>query len=119
MQDSRAPTPLVSVMNSVLACEVVTSGALPNAVTFSNWIAGTGDYAFNAGNAQIADVANANVSLLVPGTFYTATTLTDAAGNPIAVPAEGLGAVTQGADWTQPWAYGLRAGNRGEPLWFE
>jgi hypothetical protein len=119
MQDSRAPTPLISIVNTVFACEVVTTGALPNAVTFTDWLAGTGDYAFNTGNVQITDIGNANVSLLEPGTYYTATSLTDAAGNPIPVPADGLGAVTRNNDWTQPWAYGLRAGNRGQPLWFE
>ena len=31
-----------------------------------------------------------------------------------------LGALSLGGmDWTQPWAYGLVDGNRGQPLWFE
>ena len=31
-----------------------------------------------------------------------------------------LGALSLGeADWTQPWAYGIRVGNRAQPLWFE
>jgi hypothetical protein len=119
MQDSRAPTPLVSVASTVFACEVLTSGSLPNGTTFANWLAGVGDYAFNVGNVSITDPANANVALLTPGSYFTATTLRDAAGNVIPAPVGGLGAVRQADDWTSPWAFGLRAGNRAQPLWFE
>jgi hypothetical protein len=65
-------------------------------------------------------VASASLSILEPGTFYTATTLRDADGNAITVPAgQTIGGVRRADDWTAPWAYGLRAGNRGQPLWFE
>jgi hypothetical protein len=33
-------------------------------------------------------------------------------------PGAGLGAVQAGGDWTSPWAFGLRANNADEPLWF-
>lgn len=50
---------------------------------------------------------------LVDGATPAATTQPDAA-RPF------LGALSAGeTDWTQPWAYGLRADNRAEPLWFE
>ncbi|MEX2149781.1 MAG: hypothetical protein WD793_06180 [Steroidobacteraceae bacterium] len=116
---------LTTVINSAFACEVVTSGAFDNGDTFESWLAGANpsagglNYSFNAGNTQATDVGNANLSLLEPGTFYTDPTPTDAAGNPIAVPADGLGGVLAGDDWTAPWAYGIRSGNRGAPLWFE
>jgi hypothetical protein len=119
METSTAANELVSVKNTVFGCEVVTSGALPGGTTFVDWLSGAGAYAFNSGNTLISDVGNANVVLLEPGTFYTAPALRDAAGNPIATPAGGLGGVTRSDDWTRPWAYGLRAGNRGQPLWFE
>jgi hypothetical protein len=119
MQDSRAPEPLVSVSNTVFACEVLTSGSLPDGTTFASWLAGVGDYGFNAGNVSITAPSDASVSLLVPGTFYTATVLRDAAGNVIPLPPGGLGAVTQADDWTSPWAFGLRPGNRAQPLWFQ
>jgi hypothetical protein len=119
MQDSRAPNPLVSVKNTVFACEVLTSGSLPNGTSFANWLAGVGDYAFNTSNVSVTDPASANAALLVPGTYFTAPVLRDAAGNVIPTPAGGLGAVTQSDDWTSPWAFGLRLGNRAQPLWFE
>jgi len=119
MEASTAANPLVSVKNSVFACEIVTSGTLPGGTTFVDWLSGAGAFAFNSGNSLISDVGNANVVLLEPGTFYTAPALRDAAGNPISTPAGGLGGVTRADDWTRPWAYGLRAGNRGQPLWFE
>jgi hypothetical protein len=119
MENSAAGNELVSVKNTVFACEVPTSGSLPNGTTFVNWLGGAGAYAFNSGNTLISDVGNTNVALLEPGTFFTATALRDAAGDAIALPAGGLGGVTRADDWTRPWAYGLRAGNRGQPLWFE
>ena len=58
--------------------------------------------------------------MLEPGSFYTAATIKDADGNTVTMtPASGkLGAVTSGDDWTAPWAFGLRANNADEPLWF-
>lgn len=119
MEASTAASQLVSVKDTVLACEIVTSGALPGGTTVVDWLSGAGAYGFNSGNTLISDVGNANVVLLEPGTFYTAPALRDAAGNAIPTPAGGLGGVTRANDWTRPWAYGLRAGNRGQPLWFE
>ena len=60
------------------------------------------------------------MSVLEPGTFYTATTLQDATGAAVVMtPASGqLGAVTRADDWTAPWAFGLRSSNADEPLWF-
>ena len=119
METSTAANQLVSVKNTVFACESVAPGTLPNGTTFVDWLNGAGAYAFNSGNVLISDVGNANVVLLETGTFYTAPVLRDAAGNTIPTPAGGLGAVRRSDDWTRPWAYGLRAGNRGQPLWFE
>lgn len=117
---------LTTVDNTILACEVVTSGSFANADTFVEWLSGANpsangrNYSFNSGNSQIANVASASLSILEPGTFYTSTTLRDADGNAIAVPAgQTVGGVRRADDWTAPWAYGLRAGNRGQPLWFE
>ncbi|MEZ5498002.1 MAG: hypothetical protein R3E77_01095 [Steroidobacteraceae bacterium] len=107
--------------NSIIACSEATKGSLPNGDTVGQWVTDSATYTNNTGNTIITDAANANVSLLEPGTFYTATTLTDAAGAAITVaPVSGqLGAVTRANDWTAGWAFGLRAGNRAEPLWFE
>jgi hypothetical protein len=116
---------LTSVDGTVLACETVTSGSFANADTFQSWLegvnpsAGGRDYSFNAGNVLVTDVANPLLSLLEEGTFYTVDSPRDAAGNAITVPEGGLGAVYRSDDWTFPWAYGLRDGNRGQALWFE
>ncbi|MBX3703700.1 MAG: hypothetical protein KF822_08000 [Steroidobacteraceae bacterium] len=116
---------LTTIRDSVLACEVVASGAFANGDTFVSWLSGANpsaaglNYGFNSGNTLITNVASASLSLLEEGTFYTRTAPTDAAGNPIAIPPGGLGGVLRSDDWTFPWAYGLRAGNRGVALWFE
>lgn len=117
---------LTTVDNTIFACEIVTSGSFVNGDTFADWLrgvnpsAGGRNYSFNAGNSQIANVASASLAILEPGTFYTATTLRDADGNAITVPTgQAIGGVRRTDDWTAPWAYGLRAGNRGQPLWFE
>jgi hypothetical protein len=121
-----------TIVNSLIACEEGAKGTLANGDPLSDWLVGANpstngaDYSFNAGNAVIADSANPAVSVLEPGTFFTASTLTDELGNPIAIDAgdpgdnEGdkLGAVTAGDDWTTPWAFGLRPENADEPLWF-
>jgi hypothetical protein len=112
--------------NSLIACEEAAKGTMPNGDPLRDWAVGANpstngaNYSFNAGSVIITDSANANVSVLEPGTFYTASTITDASGNTVTMtPASGqLGAVTRGDDWTAPWAFGLRANNADEPLWF-
>ena len=118
---------ITTLTNSLIGCQEAVKGTLANGDALTEWALGANpstngaDYTFNAGNTIVADVANANVAILVPGTYFTATTLTDAAGVPIAsAPASGqLGAVTAADDWTANWTYGLKAANRGQPLWFE
>lgn len=113
--------------NSVIACEEATKGNLPNGDSLEEWVLAASpstngaDYGFNAGNLVFGDPAAPMLALLVPGSYLTSTSPTDDAGAPLAVtPASGrLGAVEQGADWTAPWAYGLRPGNRAQALWFE
>jgi hypothetical protein len=112
--------------NSLIACEEPAKGTLPNGDSLREWATGANpstngaDYSFNAGSVIITDSANANVAVLEPGSFYTAATIKDAEGNTVTMtPASGkLGAVTSGDDWTAPWAFGLRANNADEPLWF-
>jgi hypothetical protein len=110
------------VNNTIFAMQNPGPGTLApvNGDAVTTWLTGGGAYTFNTGNKLITDPASANVSLLQPGTFFTAGTLRDADGNPIALPpGEQIGAVRANADWTSPWAYGIRAGNRGQPLWFQ
>ena len=67
---------------------------------------------------MITDSVNANVSVLEPLSFYTATTLRDASGAVFTMaPSSEVGAVRRSDDWTSPWAFGLRASNADEPLW--
>ena len=115
--------------DTIIACQTgaAAPGAFANGDTFVEWLAGANpstngeNYSFNAENTLLTDPANANVSLLTAGTFFTADALTDASGTAIAItPASGLvGAITEDDDWTAPWAYGIRDSNRGQPLWFE
>lgn len=140
---------------SLIVCTEATKGTLPNGDPLAEWVTDTSgsgaDYSFNtfdAGvdvtggggantivkNVVITDMTNANVNVVIPGTYYSVdldldangvpqTYMTDDTGADIPiVPTtgeDGIGAVIQSDDWTSPWAYGLRAGNQGEPLWFE
>jgi hypothetical protein len=116
------------IRSSLIACEEPVKGTLANGDPLLDWARGANpstngaDYSFNTGNVIVNDSANANTVVLTAGTFYTATSLSDAGGNAIAIvpTAAGgrLGAVTANDDWTAPWAFGLRASNADEPLWF-
>jgi hypothetical protein len=66
----------------------------------------------------IADPANANTRVLTPGTFFTEPAFIDQTGTTVLADTTGIGAVTAADDWTNPWAFGLRASNADEPLWF-
>jgi hypothetical protein len=120
-----------TIRSSVFACEEAIKGTLANGDALTEWALGANpstngaNYSFNTGNVIIADSDSANVSVLVPGTFFTSTALTDDGGNPISITPvtpedEGghLGAVLASDDWTTPWAFGLRPENADEPLWF-
>lgn len=112
--------------NTLVACEEAIKGTLANGDPLADWARGRNpstngaNYSFNAGNVIISESANANVAVLEPGTYFTATTLKDATGATFTMtPASGqLGAVTRANDWTAQWAFGLRANNADEPLWF-
>lgn len=110
------------ISNSVIACTEAAKGTLANGDTLRQWVLDTSangaTYGLNAGNVIVTE--SATVSVLEPGTFYTAEALVDENGVAFTMtPASGqLGAVTSGEDWTSPWAFGLRASNADEPLWF-
>jgi hypothetical protein len=114
-----------TVENSIIACQEATKGALANGDSLGEWVLGANpstngaNYSFNAGRVIISDAASANVQVLQAGTFYTATSFSDAAGNAFTMAADTpVGAVQANDDWTAPWAFGLRASNADEPLWF-
>lgn len=112
------------VTSTVIACQTPAQDNLPNGDTILSWLqganpsAGGANYSFNAGNVIITDPANANVRVLQAGTFFTAPAIVDAAGTTVIANASGIGAVQSGDDWTTPWAFGLRASNADQPLWF-
>ena len=115
------------VTDTVNACEEllkVNSGTtFPNGDTAASWWLGANpsasgaNYSFNTGNFAIADSNNANVRVLNPGTYFTASDIRDATGAVLRTGA-GLGAVQANDDWTSPWAFGLRPSNADVPLWF-
>jgi hypothetical protein len=110
--------------NNVVGCEEAIKGTLANGDALTEAFLGANpstngaEYSFNAGNFVIADPANANAQVLVPGTFYTAAAIVDEAGTTVVADASALGAVHQSDDWTSPWAFGLDPSNADEPLWF-
>jgi hypothetical protein len=115
--------------NVIVACQEAIKGTLANGDALTQWAIGANpstngaNYSFNTGNSVITDPTNAAVSLLVPNSFYTATTITDASGTAIVHPdaATGghFGAVLAADDWTANWTFGLHPTNRDEALWFE
>ncbi|MGH8177184.1 MAG: serine/threonine protein kinase, partial [Steroidobacter sp.] len=114
-----------TVLNTVLVCEEAAKGSFANTDTVQEWFLGANpstngaNYSFNTGNVIITDAKNANVRVLEPGTFYTATAFADAAGVAFTVGTGQVGAVTSADDWTAGWTYGLHDGARAQPLWFE
>ncbi len=112
------------VIDTIIACELPAQDNLPNGDTILSWIQGTGSstgtaYAFNEGNQVINTPVAAGVSILTPGTFYTASSFAGPGGPFTMTPASGqVGAVRASNDWTVPWAFGLRANNADVPLWF-
>jgi hypothetical protein len=110
----------------LIGCEEPAKGTMPNGDELVEWVLGASpstngaDYSFNTDDVVIVDPNNPNTCILDPGTFYTCATLVDADGNAFEMsPASGqVGAVISTNDWTVPWAFGLRASNADEPLWF-
>jgi hypothetical protein len=120
-----ASTGETTVRNSIIACEEAVKGTLANGDPLREWYVGANpssngaDYSFNTTNVLIEDSASANVAVLEPNSFYTATAFADEAGNAFTMaPDTEVGAVHRNDDWTAPWAFGLRAPNADEPLWF-
>jgi hypothetical protein len=113
-----------NAVNNVIACQEAVKGTLANGDALTEWFLGANpstngaNYSFNTGNFIIADPVNANVQVLVPGTYFTAPAIVDELATTIVADASGLGAVQEGDDWTAPWAFGLRPSNADEPLWF-
>jgi hypothetical protein len=111
--------------NNVIACQLpVENRTFPNGDSLTSWVQGANpstsgtNYSFNGGNFLITDPTNANVRVLRPNSFFTAASIVDAAGATLVANASTLGAVQQNDDWTTPWAFGLRASNADQPLWF-
>jgi hypothetical protein len=113
-----------NVQNTVIACEEATKDNLNNGDSILEWMLGANpstngaDYSFNVGNVVITDPINPLVSVLQPGSYYTAASIVDATGTTVVADASALGAVQSDADWTSPWAFGLQASNQDQPLWF-
>jgi len=118
-----------TMTTTIVACQEAIKGTLANGDALTEWAAGANpstngaNYSFNAGNTIITDPTNANVTLLAPNSYYTATALTDAAGaaitHPTAATGGHFGAVLAADDWTTSWTFGIHATNRAQPLWFE
>jgi hypothetical protein len=111
------------MVNTVVANTEAPKGTLLNGDTVRNWVTNTStvgaNYALNTGNVVIDQPLAGPVRVLQSNSYFTAPAIVDAAGNTVVADASGLGAVQSGNDWTSPWAFGLRASNADEPLWFQ
>jgi hypothetical protein len=111
------------MVNTVIANTEAPKGTLPNGDTVRNWVTNTStvgaNYGFNTGNVVIDQPLAGPVRVLQPDSYFTAPAIVDAAGNTVVADTSNLGAVRSGNDWTAPWAFGLRASNADEPLWFQ
>ena len=126
-----------TIKSSIVACnqdtgpnDFAVSGTFANTDRADQWVLGANpsvpgnaNYSFNTNNVLITDAENANVRILTPGTFFTATQFVNPAAanfNVTSVQAGvRIGAVTQAANWTANWTYGLVL-TSGDPrkLWF-
>jgi hypothetical protein len=113
-----------ALSNVLMACQEAAKGTLTNGDTLTSWFlganpsAGGADYSFNTGTFIIADPTHASVQVLVPGTFFTASSFVDESGTTIVDDTAAWGAVHESDDWTAPWAFGLTPSNADVPLWF-
>ncbi len=135
------------ITNTVFACRETIVGTTPTigGQTPEAWLRAQGAATVNVRN-QLVSLATtpalATLNLLegaapagtgtegagtspATRTFYTRTPIAQiTAGSPSAALFTGtglpsqIGAVTSTLDWTTPWAFGLRAANADQPLWF-
>ncbi len=115
------------INSSIFACEERTNGgALPNATTVEQWAIDNGNvFATIAGQTNATAAADPDLQLLegTPPIFSIEYATMNVDGAPPAgAPQNGtfIGGLSLGTtDWTADWVFGLRDGNRDEPLWFE
>ena len=111
---------LTSVDGTVLACETA-SGSFANADTFLSGRVSTRvpvDGTTRSTPAMCwSPMANPTLLLLEEGTYFTVEVRVTPPAMRSPYPRV-TSAVYRSDDWTFPWAYGLRDGNRGRALWF-
>jgi hypothetical protein len=118
-------------LNSVIvACQEPSKGnAIGAFASEQEWATSVGNqFATVADGVAFDPTASADVDLqLLEGTppvfsLSWATSFVDGAvplGTTAPSNGDILGAAASSADWTFPWAFGISADNRGQPLWFE
>ena len=122
---------LLSINGGLFACHYPSYGeTIGTFASEQEWAeANSSQFATVAPGTAVNATAAADADLqLLEGTppVYSiewATSLVDgAAPDAITTPVDGatfLGGVSLGDDWLGTWAYGIKDGNRGQPLWFE
>jgi hypothetical protein len=109
--------------SSVIACQDLVDGDLDGQSTLA-WLQSNGNATYQSDELGDDPTAASNSNLVILDGFYALPVADMVVGgvNPNITPEGGasyIGGVVANDDWTQGWTYGLHAGNRAQPLWFE
>lgn len=124
----------MSISQSVFACEIPVRSAslIPSAINVQTWITSGAanaqeNFTMVTGAAGTDPTAAMDANLIILENGFYSIPVADMVVNGVSLagqltPADGadfIGAVSQADDWTLGWTYGLHAGSRAQPLWFE
>ena len=109
--------------SSVIACQDLVDSDLEGQSTLA-WLQSNGNATYQSAELGDDPTAASNGDLVILDGFYAVPVADMIVGgaNPNITPEGGaayIGGVIATDDWTQGWTYGLHAGNRAQPLWFE
>lgn len=109
--------------SSVIACQDLVDSDLEGQSTLA-WLQSNGNATYQSAELGDDPTAASNADLVILDGFYAVPVADMIVGgaNPNITPEGGaayIGGVIATDDWTQGWTYGLHAGNRAQPLWFE
>ncbi|NIB41427.1 serine/threonine protein kinase [Pseudomaricurvus alkylphenolicus] len=111
----------LTISSSIVACQDLVDSSLEGQST-AQWLTDNGNAVYQSAEAGEDPTSASNGDLVILDGFYSvpvASMVATGATIPTPVDSSIIGAVSADNDWTAPWAFGLREGNRSQALWFE